>query len=108
VRWAAGSRAVLYLLHERRDVPADLARLPLAAHIPGHEPIKDALLDRPEDCLRRIGLAEVVEEHRARPDGGKRVCDVLARYFGAEPWIGSNIEVPVGLMFPPGASPSPP
>ena len=33
---------------------------------------------------------------------------LMPLYFGAEPWIGSNIEVPFGLMLPPGASPSPP
>ena len=31
----------------------------------------------------------------------------MPRYFGAEPWIGSNIEVPPGLMLPPGGEPEP-
>jgi hypothetical protein len=47
--------------------------------------VADHPLDRAQDAVVRGALAEMVEHHRARPDGCDRVRDPFARDIGAEP-----------------------
>src|SRR5438445_12472553 len=58
----------------RRRAAAEIRRAILAAG--------DDTLDRADDAVVEIAAAEMIEEHRARPDRADRIRDALARDVG--------------------------
>src|SRR2546425_9503153 len=66
-------------LEQRGDRLTDFAGRRPTTEIAGDRlPLLHHALDRRDDCARRVGVAEVLQHHRARPDLGDRVRDRLA------------------------------
>src|SRR4051812_12023267 len=58
------------------DGRTQVAGARLALHVGRVRTLDDHALDRAHDVGRRLGMAEVLEHQRPRPDGGERIGDL--------------------------------